>query len=79
LKDLLFHDLRRSAARNLIRVGISDTVAMQLIGHRTASIFRRYAIVDEKMLKEQAAKLQTLRPERKVQAHNFTVAILSGT
>jgi hypothetical protein len=28
--------------------------------HRTESIYRRYAIVDEAMLKEGAAKLQTL-------------------
>ena len=30
------------------------TVAMQLIGHKTESVYRRYAIVDATMLKEAA-------------------------
>ena len=33
---------------------------MKMVGHKTESIYRRYAIVDEAMLKEGAAKLQTL-------------------
>jgi len=69
LPGLIFHDFRRSAARNLIRAGISETVAMKLTGHKTRSVFDRYAIVDEKMLEEQAAKLAGLRPtstDRKV-------------
>jgi len=33
---------------------------MKMVGHKTESIFRRYAIVDEAMLKEGATKLETL-------------------
>ena len=33
---------------------------MKMVGHKTESIYRRYAIVDEAILKEGAAKLQTL-------------------
>jgi hypothetical protein len=33
---------------------------MKMVGHRTESIYRRYAIVDEAMLKEGAVKLQIL-------------------
>ena len=33
---------------------------MKMVGHKTESIYRRYAIVDEAMLKEGAAKLQAL-------------------
>jgi hypothetical protein len=33
---------------------------MKMVGHKTESIYRRYAIVDEAMLKEGAVKLQTL-------------------
>jgi hypothetical protein len=36
------------------------STAMKMVGHKTESIHRRYAIVDEKMLKEGAAKLPTL-------------------
>ena len=37
---------------------------MKMIGHKTRNIYRRYAIVDEAMLKEGAAKLQILHETR---------------
>jgi integrase len=55
--SLIPHDLRRSAVRNLERAGVPRSTAMQLVGHQTESIYRRYAIVDETMLQEGAAKL----------------------
>ena len=54
------HDFRRSAVRNLERAGGPRSTAMKMVGHRTEGIYRRYAIVDEAMLKEGAAKLQIL-------------------
>jgi integrase len=46
------HDMRRSAVRNLERDGVPRSAAMAMVGHKTESIYRRYAIVDSGALKE---------------------------
>jgi integrase len=58
---LLLHDLRRSAARNLLRAGVSRDVAKRITGHKTDSMFSRYNIVAEDDLAEAAAKLEARR------------------
>jgi integrase len=57
LPDLRFHDLRRSAVRNMERAGVPRTVAMKITGHRTEAIFRRYDIVTSQDLRRAAEKL----------------------
>ncbi len=42
------------------RAGVPRSVAMKLTGHKTESIYRRYAIVAESDLMEAGAKLSAL-------------------
>jgi integrase len=46
------HDFRRSACRNMIRDRIPQVVAMAISGHKTDSIFKRYAITDKSTIQE---------------------------
>jgi integrase len=66
----IFHDFRRTAARNLIRSGVSQTVAMKIIGHKTDAMFRRYDITaDEDLAQamERVTKLHQATDEKVVQ------------
>jgi integrase len=71
IPDRIPHDFRRTAVRNLERAGVPRSTAMKMVGHRTESIYRRYAIVDEAMLKEGAVKLQTLHETQQGPASNL--------
>jgi len=62
LPGLLLHDMRRSAVRNLERAGVPRSWAMKLTGHKTESVYRRYAIVCEADLSAGVAKLAALHP-----------------
>ena len=60
---LLLHDLRRSAVRNLIRAGVSQSVAMAISGHATDSMFKRYNVTDAGDLREAALRVTAYRAE----------------
>src|SRR5262249_27607182 len=57
LPRLLFHDLRRSGARNYRRAQVTEDVIMRIGGWKTKSMFARYNVVDERDLAEAATRL----------------------
>jgi transposase len=56
--ELLFHDLRRTGARNLRRAGVAEGIIMKIGGWRTRSGFERYAIVSRSDMNDAILKLQ---------------------
>jgi integrase len=57
LPGKLKHDLRRSAVRHMVNVGINERVAMTITGHRTRTVFDRYHIISPNDLMDAARKL----------------------
>lgn len=62
--DVWVHDLRRSFITNARKKGVAESVVMKMSGHKTASVFRRYNIVDEQDVRDAQAQLEAGRGER---------------
>jgi len=64
-------DLRAELqVRNLERAGVVRSAAMKMVGHKTESIYRRYSIVDAKVLEEAAVKLAALQATEVAETRN---------
>ena len=68
----IFHDFRRSAAHEAWKAGSSTEDCMKLTGHKTASMFKRYADLfsDEEKRAQQLAVQNKRREWKKAQAEN---------
>lgn len=63
-KGMIYHDLRRTAVRNLVAAGVPEKVAQTITGHRTRSTFDRYHIVSQKDVSEAGCKLAVFHDEK---------------
>lgn len=67
------HDLRRTAACNLVDAGVSESTVMAITGHKTNSMFQRYQISTVKRAQAVGVKMDAWMEETKVEAEKGTV------
>jgi len=60
LQGKIPHDFRRTAVRNLERAGVSRSVAKKISGHKTDTVYSRYAVASSADLKQASAQLAAL-------------------
>lgn len=65
---LLFHDLRRTAERNMAKAGMDQTMRMRISGHKTPSMSTRYNIIVADDIAEEKARMDAWFKEQSVNA-----------
>ena len=80
---LLFYDLRRSAVRNMERASIPRKTSMAIAGHKTEAIYWRYAMSNDRDIRDAGRKLERYIEEIRTTAaktitKSITVPVAKG-
>jgi len=76
---LLVHDLRRTAARNMIRAGVPERKVLDIVGWKTRSMLDRYNIMDERDVHDAGEKMERYLAEKAQRAQAHKVGTKVGT
>jgi integrase len=57
----IFHDLRRQACRSMVQAGVPQATAQRISGHKSSSMFQRYAIICTDDLRTALEKTEAYR------------------
>ncbi len=64
-EGLHFHDLRRSAVRNMLDAGMDESKVMRIVGHKTRAMIDRYRIVSVKDVAKAGEQMARYLEERR--------------
>lgn len=64
LPHRVFHDLRKTGTRNMVRAGNSEAVTMMFTGHKTRAVFDRYNITSLQDMRMAAARMDAYAKKR---------------